>query len=266
MQAESHYDRVAAQEWTRLDRHRTEFVVTLRTLKAWLPPPPCAVLDVGGGPGRYAIALAQRGYTVTLFDISSQSLRLAREKAAEAGVSLAETVHGTATELGARGAWGADHFDAVLLMGPLYHLLAEEERVQAVHEAMRVLVPGGPLFAAFITRFAAFRVVANENPTWLVDHVDYAAQLLDTGIHDQPTTFAQAYYAHPAEVIPFMERCGLTTRALVGCEGVVGGHEKAVNDLEGAAWEAWVDLNVRLSQDPSLRGAADHLLYVGEKP
>jgi hypothetical protein len=52
----------------------------------------------------------------------------------------------------------------------------------------------------------------------------------------------------------------------VGCEGVVAGHEEQVNALEGEAWRAWVAWNYRLGQDPSLHGAADHLLYVGEKP
>ena len=39
--------------------------------------------------------------------------------------------------------------------------------------------------------------------------------------------------------------------------------EDNLSPLEGAAWEAWVDLNYRLGQDPALRGAADHLLYIG---
>jgi hypothetical protein len=45
----------------------------------------------------------------------------------------------------------------------------------------------------------------------------------------------------------------------------VAGHEDKVNELTEGAWEAWVDLNYRLGQDPTLYGASDHLLYVGEK-
>ena len=51
-----------------------------------------------------------------------------------------------------------------------------------------------------------------------------------------------------------------------GCEGLVAGHEEAVNALEGEAWEAWVALNYRLGREPSLYGAADHLLYSGMRP
>lgn len=44
------------------------------------------ILDIGCGTGRHAIELARRGYRVTGFDLSEAQLRLAREKAAKAGV------------------------------------------------------------------------------------------------------------------------------------------------------------------------------------
>lgn len=263
MEAEPFYDEYAPKEWERLERHRTEYAVTLRAMDEFLPRPPCSVLDIGGGPGRYSIELARRGYSVTLLDISSGNLRLARRRAAEARVSLVDAIHANAVDL---GGLASDGYDAVLLMGPLYHLLSHEERVQAIREAMRVLVPGGRLFASFITRFAPFRYVATGEPAWLAANPAYARQLLETGIHDRPTEFAQAYYAHPTEVVPLMEACGLRTLALVGCEGVVAEHEHKINELAAEAWEAWVELNYGLGQDPSLHGASDHLLYVGEKP
>jgi SAM-dependent methyltransferase len=179
-------------------------------------------------------------------------------------VSLAALVHASALDL---GAFDPTSFSAVLLLGPLYHLLSHTERMQAIQEAMRVLKPGGRLFAAFITRFAPFRYVANGDPSWLAKNQSYARQLLDTGVHDQPpTTFTNAYYAHPEEIVSLMEEQGLRTLSLVGCEGVVAGHDGKVNELTDEAWEAWVDLNYELGQDRTLYGASDHLLYVGERP
>ena len=93
------YDSMSEREWARMDRHRTEFYVTLRALREHLPPPPARVLDCGGGPGRYAVELARWGYDVTLFDLSTGNLALAREKAAEAGVTLAGFEQGTALDL-----------------------------------------------------------------------------------------------------------------------------------------------------------------------
>ena len=45
--------------------------------------------------------------------------------------------------------------DAVLLLGPLYHLTERADRLAALREARRVLRPGGVVFAAAISRFAS---------------------------------------------------------------------------------------------------------------
>ena len=65
---------------------------------------------------------------------------------------------------------------------------------------------------------------------------------------------------HPDEIKPLMESCGLKTLRLIGCEGIVAGHEEKVNELKGEAWDIWVELNYRLGREPTLYGAADHLL------
>ena len=262
---EHYYDEEAHLEWHRLERHRTEFAVTMRTLTEYLPAAPQAVLDVGGGPGRYALALSSLGYQVTLLDLSQGNLTLARQKAQERHISLAQYVHGNALNL---SAFPPQRFDAVLLFGPLYHLLTESERWQAVREAWRVLRPDGFIFAAFITRYAAFRDLAKNSPRTLLEKRAEWEDFVRTGIYHagQGVGFTDAYFAHPAEIGPLMEGAGFETLDLLGCEGVVAANEEQINRLTDAAWQAWVDLNYRLSKEPSLRGAADHLLYVGRKP
>lgn len=262
-EAEPFYNQFAPDEWERLGRHRTELAVTLRAMKDHLPPPPCRVLDIGGGPGRYSLELSARGYQVTLFDLAHQNLDLALEKAAEAGVRLEGTIKGDARDL---ASLGNRSFEVVLLMGPLYHLLKESDRAKAVQEAVEHLEPGGVLLASFITRFAPFRQAAVEEPDWILEYEDYAAQMLQTGIHDRAEKFAFAYFAHPQEIEPFMERFGLETLRVLGVEGLIAGHEETVNNLEGELWQAWVELNYRLGQEPSLFGASDHMVYLGRKP
>src|SRR5215470_10763489 len=56
-----------------------ELARTQEIILRHLPPPPCAVLDVGGGPGAYACWLAARGYRVTLIDASPLHVKQASE-------------------------------------------------------------------------------------------------------------------------------------------------------------------------------------------
>jgi S-adenosylmethionine-dependent methyltransferase len=259
---ETYYDQNAQEEWNRLDRHKVEFQLTMRALSEFLPAAPAKLIEIGGGPGRYAIHLAQRGYQVTLADLSSASLKLARQKAVEAEVELEAFVHANALDL---AAFPAASFDAALLLGPLYHLHKPEERQSALQQAKRLLKPGGLVFASFITRFAGFRDAAVHGYSFVQDDPAYSEKLLETGIHDNGVGFTDAYFAHPDEVIPLGESAGFTTLRLMGCEGVLSGHEEYVNSLSGAGHDFWLDINYRMAQEPCLLGASDHLLYIGRK-
>lgn len=259
------YDENVQGEWERLGvRHRTEFAVTLRALKEFLPPVPAKIVDIGGGPGRYALSLAEQGYDMTLVDLSDSNLEFARQKAAESGVHLVDIHQANALDL---STFQSRSFDGALMMGPLYHLLFREERVQALQESWRLLKPGGLIFAAFISRFGAFRDAASKGASWVLDRPETTEKILTTGIDiNEAQGFTDAYFAHPDEVIPLGESAGFETVLRMGCEGVVSGHETYVNTLQGETFEKWADLNYRLSKDPAAIGASDHILYIGRKP
>jgi len=265
-ETEAFYDQNAEYEWDRLQRHRMEFAVTLRAFEGHLPPAPAKIADIGGGPGRYSIALAQRGYHVTLFDLSKGCLEFAKRKAREAGVELSAYVHGSATTL---KSLGDESFKAVLLMGPLYHLPTEKERRQALQEARRVLRRGGIVFATFITRYAPVRWIAKNEPV-SHDYLELAKQILCTGVQ-RPSREAQhfgrtsAYFAEPAEIGPLMESEGFDTLDVIACEGIISMIDEKINELADEAFGIWVELNYRLGRDPSVHGGAEHLLYVGRK-
>lgn len=267
---EAFYDRNAQNEWDRLDRHRTEFAITLRALEEHLPKPPLEVLDIGGGPGRYSIALAKRGYTVTLLDLSRICLEFAKEKATKSEVKLVGYRHGTALDL---SAFRDDSFGAVLLMGPLYHLLEDDRRRRAIREARRVLKPNGLMFASIITRYAPFRWAAKNEPEWL-ETSGNRWRLLETGvwrpsIDGTPSTarvgFTDSYFANPVEMRVLLDSEKLENLNLVACEGIISMIEEKVNELKGRDFDKWVDLNYKLSKDSGIHGSAEHLLYICRK-
>ena len=101
------------QRLFRFPHNRLELLRTRELLQRQLPSPPAVVLDVGGGTGVHAAWLADRGYGVHLVDLVPGHVRAALE-------------HGrvTAEVGGARRLSQADgSVDAVLLLGPLYHLV-----------------------------------------------------------------------------------------------------------------------------------------------
>jgi len=193
---------------------------------------------------------------------SGVSLDLGQEKASEASVNFQDIIQQDATDL---SNISDNSFDGVLLFGPLYHLIEEDRRRQAILEAKRVLKPGGSIFATFIAHFAPFRDSTSRQPDWVVNENDYAHTVLKNGKHTEGKEFPNAYFAHPDEIQPLMEDCGFTTLNVLGVEGIVAGHEEEVKKLHGADWDKCVDLNYELGLEPSLHGASDHILYIGRK-
>src|SRR5436309_8989999 len=145
------YDR--APEEARLEQgpFQLEEARTRELIERFTPPPPGTVVDVGGAAGAYALWLANAGYSVHLVDPVPRLVAEAQRRSAAAARPLASCRVGDARSLDIAG----DTADVILLLGPLYHLTDPRDRAQALHEAVRVLRPGGWLFAAAISRWAS---------------------------------------------------------------------------------------------------------------
>lgn len=257
------YDRAPEREWNRLGVHRLEFEVAKRNLFDFITSQ-SRILDVGGGPGRYAITLAREGHSVTLSDLSRGCLALAREKADDAGAEIQDFVHADARNL---SMFEDESFDAILCMGPLYHLVAEADRMQTIRECMRVLVSDGLLFTTFITSYAPLIRYIRKTPDKLGKGYDPRAYL-PSGVHIPEKDISglpEAYFIHPNSVQPFMERFALKTLKVTGLEGIAIGIEPTLNMLPAKTFAHWVDLMYDTASDPATWGGSEHMLYVGRK-
>lgn len=255
-----YYDGEVEAEWGRID-NRPEFLITRRYIERYVKPGD-KVLDIGGGPGRYALWLAERGCDVTLVDLSSENVRFAREKAAALGLPLVALVGDARAASEAVG--GA--FDCVLLMGPLYHLLEESDRVKAVNESLKRLKPGGVLFASFIALFAGMIYAMKFAPELILDEGEN--EFYQTVLHDRNfagQAFTQAFFINQKEVLPFMAQFALEKLHFFGQEGILSPCEAGIMEKPQAIVDAWIDMAVQLAEREALLSWAEHLMYVGRK-
>src|SRR5215469_1799519 len=125
-----------------------EFARTTEIIDRRLPPVPAVVADIGGGPGRYTRWLAERGYRVEHRDL--MPLHVEQVRASIDGSPLVRAEVGDALDVDLADA----SVDAVLLLGPIYHLRRRLDRLGALREARRIVRTGGPVFVAAISRWA----------------------------------------------------------------------------------------------------------------
>jgi SAM-dependent methyltransferase len=238
---------------------RLEYLRTWDLLTRLLPPAPALVLDVGGATGIYAGPLAAAGYRVHLVDPLPEH---AAEAAALPGV--------TATVGDARRLPAADaSADAVLLLGPLYHLTERTDRVRAWREAARVVRPGGPVAAATIGRYAsAFDGFARG----FYRHDGYAGMVdetLATGAHRPPDGtpwFTTAYFHEPAEAAGEAADAGLAVERVAVIEGPLWTTGRLAEILDDEVETAHL-LRVlrRVETDPALLASSSHLMTVARR-
>jgi ubiquinone/menaquinone biosynthesis C-methylase UbiE len=260
-----HYDSTSDFESARLaNQFPVEFAVTARCLGRWVPDG-AVVADVGVGGGHYAELLARRGCRVHLVDVSQKMLDAAEKRVREAGLHdrVAGVSRQSATDLQGLPAGG---FDAVLLLGPLYHLGAPDERQAAVQEAARLLKRQGVLFAAGINRLTYLRDLFREAPAQVLSRGAFHEQYLRDG-NVTPDQAPPLGYAHLTTAEEFRDLFGegFDELAFLGLESFTGPWQQALAGLPPAEAEAWLDLVERTGGTAEGLGMSDHFLYVGCK-
>lgn len=266
-----HYDQSGSDtsgydyEATRLDQHSpVERAITERYVQRYIPDG-STIADIGVGVGHYSELLARHGCHVHLVDVAQRLLRTTAERLEAQGLGrfIAGVHHASATDL----SFLPDACcDAVLLLGPLYHLGDPRERHMAIAEAARVLRVGGVVFAAGINRLAFFRDDFRKTPQDAADRAAFYHGIMRDGnfpLREEgaPSTF------HMTTVAEFQEELSgmFTPLALVGVESFASAFQESFVHLSTDDAHTWLDMIEQTGRTPEGLGYTDHYLYIGRR-
>lgn len=244
-----------------------ELLRTKEIIDRYLPVPPATILDVGGGPGVYACWLARDGHEVHLID----PVPLHVEQARQASEGQPECQIASISLGDARKLHQPDiSVDAVLMLGPLYHLTDREDRLLALREAYRVLKKNGHVFAVGISRFASLLDGLDRGILSDPKFMRIVQRDLTNGQHRNPTNelsyFTTAFFHHPEELASEVLETGFHLEKTLSIEGFAA----LLHDLD----ERWDDQDHRtlimdavrwVEDEPSILGITGHLMAIGRK-
>lgn len=247
---EKHYNK--HPEDLRLQRRHgiVEFETTMHHLRRFLKPDDY-ILDIGAGTGRYASALMAEGYRVKAVELVRRNIDvfLKREP-------TADVVQGDARSMPFLPDATAD---VTLLLGPLYHLIGDEEKLKALREAKRVTKPGGLIFVAYLmNEYSILSYCFDE---------DRIASLMDKGVVDNDFHIrAQADelydYIRLEDINRLNAGAGLERVTIFSPDGAADYMRTRLNRMSDETFARFIDYQKSISERPDLIGAGSHTVDV----
>lgn len=262
-----YYNAHAENEQNRLDQPlcRIEFASTLRLIDKYFPKQG-KVCDIGGGPGRYTVELLRKGYSVTLFDLSDEEIRLAGIQFSKNGLSAEQLIVGDARNM---SAFASDTFDAALLLGPMYHIVEPNERAKVLQELKRILKPDGVAIIAYLNSWGLIKTGLTDFPDWYND-VSFLHSMLRERVFTGQSLpgFTECYWSTSEAALREVKEAGLEVLSHAGAESFASGlgtllEQIAIKNPKG--FENIVGMAAETSELVQYRDSTDHLHIVAKK-
>ena len=247
---EQHYNK--HPEDLRLQRRHgiVEFETTMHHLHRFLQPGQM-VLDIGAGTGRYASALMAEGYRVKAVELVRRNIEVFRQRESEADV-----VQGDARDLSFLPDATAD---VTLLLGPLYHLVGDGEKVRALREARRVTKPGGLIFVAYLmNEYSILSYCFDEERI-----VDLQARgVVDEAFHVRTLEGELYDYVRLEDVDRLNGEAGLERVTVFSPDGAADYMRTRLNRMSEATFSRFLSYQKSISERRDLIGAGSHIVDV----
>ena len=236
---------------------QVEFLTTMRYIRRYLPEG-ARIIEIGAGTGRYSHALARMGYPVDAVELVQHNIDQFIAHTAEGErVTIRQ---GSACDL---SAFPDDAYDVTLLLGPMYHLFTEAEKLAALSEAIRVTKRGGVIFTAYCMADASILQYGFIKGN--------AAALIEKGLLD-PVTFkafstpAELFELHRVEDIAALRsHFAVEPLCLVAADGYANHMRQAVADMDEATFGLYLRYHFATCERADMIGLSHHTLDIFRK-
>ena len=234
-----------------------EYLTTMRYIEKYLRPG-MRILEIGAATGRYSHALARQGYCVDAVELLEHNIDGFKANTQE-GENVTIT-KGNAVDL---AAFADDIYDITLLLGPMYHLFSEKEKLAALGEAVRVTKKGGIVFAAYcgndatILQFCFLRgMLKDAHYKALVDPVTFKAA-------SDPIDLFVLH--RPEEIAALRSNFAVTPLHFVASDGYANYMRDAIAGMDGELFETYLQYHIATCERQDMLGYSNHYLDIFRK-
>lgn len=234
-----------------------EFLTTVRYVEKYLQPG-MRILEIGAGTGRYSHYFARKGFRVDAVELVSHNIEIFKANT-QPDENIAIT-QGNAKDL---SLFTDDTFDITLLLGPMYHLYSEEDKLRALSEAIRVTKAGGTVCVAYcgndatILQFCFLRGMLKD---------DHYRQLIDPVTFKAGSDPAELFALHrPEEIEALRARFPVTPLHLVATDGYAHYMRQALAEMDEDLYQQYLLYHFATCERRDMLGYSNHYLDIFQK-
>lgn len=245
---------------------KLEYEMTIRKLEKYLPEK-ATILDLGGGAGVYTFELAKRGYQMYLADLSDNLIDLAKSKINSDNIDnviSCDVVNAIDLSI-----YKDNQFDTVLLFGPLYHLLEEDERNKCLKEVNRVLKKDGLVFASFIPYLSGSIAIVDRYFRHSEQvNIDNLKEVFRSGKYNNNASsgFQEGYYPTSNEIEELFKINGFNKINISSIRSFCYEKEDKLYSIEDKdMFDEIIKLIDKTSEEKEIIEMCGHAMYIGTK-
>lgn len=212
------------------------------------------IIDIGAGTGAYSIPLANEGYDVTAVELVKHNLMTLKNKS-----NKVKTYLGNAIDL---SKFKDNTFDVVLLFGPMYHLISNEDKLKALSEAKRILKNNGLIFISYyMNEYAIITHGFIENTI----KEDIKNNLIDNTFHITPKEDDLYSMVRLEDINYYKDTLNLKRVKILSQDGPTDYLRSTINKMDDETFELYYKYHLSICERKELLGSSSHVLDILKK-
>jgi ubiquinone/menaquinone biosynthesis C-methylase UbiE len=220
------------------------------------------VIDVGGGPGRFAVEIAKLGREVVLTDITPKHIEQAQQLARDEGVAD-RIVDYRLMDVRDLSCFAPGEFSMAVCYGSLNYTLAQDTHV--LSELGRIVHKGNPILISVMGLYGAVRHAWAHGRLLDPAYREREAKVIVSGLNTFQKPYRKFYTA--AALRTATEQAGLRVMEMAGTPAVAGSLGEPIDRgrEDAEAWEYLIEKEKEACTVPGLVDAGQHIIVVAVK-
>lgn len=241
----------------RLDRRHgiVEYTTAMKYIKRYLKKfKNPQIIDIGAGTGKYSIELANMGYNVTAVELVKHNLMTIKKNSTKVNTILGNAINLKKIK--------DNSYDIVILFGPMYHLISDEDKIKALNEAKRITKPNGYIFISYyMNEYAIIKHGFMEKKI----KESIKNSLVDKNFHITPKNTDLYSMVRLEDINKYKNIVGLKRVKILSQDGPTDYIRKYINDLDEEEFSIYINYHLSICERKELLGSSSHILDILKK-